>query len=211
MSIPVIPEIDLSIQTGVLLMALEGLFLLILQFDEQHISSFAARKLCHAGTGVLMLSLNTKYLINRLFAYGLVVSSLVMTWELIPGIPNWRFGIYGDIGITVYLVVVGIWYFLRLPIIVLAPVFFADPAGAVVGKWASRNFPRFNPQFVGSKTIMGSLAVLVVAFVTLHSPTGVLARSLVATTIALVEAFGGKYDNLNITAVVVTAWMLLTD
>mmetsp|Transcript_8326 Transcript_8326/g.8235 ORF Transcript_8326/g.8235 Transcript_8326/m.8235 type:complete len:169 (+) Transcript_8326:3-509(+) len=164
----------------------------------------------HAGTGLLMLCLNSKYFINRLFIYGLVVSSLIMTWEVIPGLPNWRFGTYGDVGITVYLVVLGVWYYMELPIVVLAPIFFADPAGAVVGRWVSRKAPQFNPPWMGTKTVFGSAAVLVVTFLTLHSPVGALPRLFVALVTALMEAIGGQYDNLFITAVVVSAWMLST-
>ncbi|KAF4690346.1 hypothetical protein FOZ60_000316 [Perkinsus olseni] len=210
-TVSLVPDIDLPVPVGVLLMALEGVFLLVLQFDKRHISNFAARKLCHAGTGLLMLCLNSKYIINRLFIYALVVVSLTMTWELTPKLPNWRFGIYGDVGITIYLLVVGLWYYVQLPIVVLAPVFFADPAGAVVGRWATRNVPEFNPPWVGSKTVLGSAAVLIVAFFTLHSPARVLPRLLVAVIAAMVEAIGGKYDNLCITAVVLTAWWAKLD
>ncbi|KAF4669289.1 hypothetical protein FOZ61_004579 [Perkinsus olseni] len=203
-TVSLVPDIDLPVPVGVLLMALEGVFLLVVQFDKRHISNFAARKLCHAGTGLLMLCLNSKYIINRLFIYALVVVSLTMTWELTPKLPNWRFGIYGDVGITIYLLVVGFWYYMQLPVVVLAPVFFADPAGAVTSG-------RFNPPWVGSKTVLGSAAVLIVAFFTLHSPVGLLSRLLVAVIVAMVEAIGGKYDNLCITAVVLTAWWALTD
>ncbi|KAF4710123.1 hypothetical protein FOZ63_003060, partial [Perkinsus olseni] len=204
-TVSLVPDVDLPVPVGVFLMALEGVFLLVLQFDKQHISNFAARKLCHAGTGLLMLCLNSKYILNRLFIYALVVVSLTMTWELTPKLPNWRFGIYGDVGITIYLLVVGFWYYMQLPVVVLAPVFFADPAGAVVGRWATRNIPEFNPPWVGSKTVLGSAAVLIIAFFTLHSPVGLLSRVLVAVIVAMVEAIGGKYDNLCITAVVLTA------
>ena len=46
-----------------------------------------------------------------------------------------------------------------LPPPILAPLFFADPAGAVVGKWATRNLP-CNPRVYQQKTLCGSLAVL---------------------------------------------------
>ncbi|KAF4690345.1 hypothetical protein FOZ60_000315 [Perkinsus olseni] len=125
-----------------------------------------------------------------------------MTWSLIPGIPNWRFGAYEDPGITIYLLVVG------FPIAVLAPVFFADPAGAVVGKWASANIPSFNPPWIGKKTVLGSAAVFAVAFVSLHTPTSLLPRLLVSLVIAVAEALGSRYDNINITAAVIAAWSL---
>ena len=42
----------------------------------------------------------------------------------------------------------------------LAPLFFADPAGAVVGKFCSRRLGRrLNPAWFQQKTVCGSLAV----------------------------------------------------
>ncbi|KAF4672586.1 hypothetical protein FOL47_000337 [Perkinsus chesapeaki] len=207
-ALPVIPEIDLPVNACFAVMAIEGLFLILLQFDTKHISLFAARKLCHSGSGLSMLFLTSHLLVNRLYIYGVVALSLTMTWSLIPGIPNWRFGAYEDPGITIYLLIVGFWYFMELPIAVLAPVFFADPAGAVVGQWASRNIPNLNPKWIGTKTVLGSVAVFVVAFVTLHAPATFLPRLMVAFVTAVVEGFGGKYDNLNIAAVVIIAWFL---
>ena len=40
---------------------------------------------------------------------------------------------------TIYLLLVSAWFYAELSPLILAPVFFADPAGAVVGKWCSRN------------------------------------------------------------------------
>ncbi|EER17903.1 conserved hypothetical protein [Perkinsus marinus ATCC 50983] len=173
-----IPEFDLPVSTCLVIMLFEALFLLLLQFDEKHISLFAARKLCHAGSGFAMLFLTPRLLVNRLYIYGVVAMSLIMTWSLVPGIPNWRFGALEDPGITIYLLVVGYWYFMEFPIAVLAPIFFADPAGAIVGKWASSQIPNLNPRWIGTKTVLGSAAVLVVAFITLHSPTSFLPRLL---------------------------------
>ena len=34
-----------------------------------------------------------------------------------------------DAGITIYLSIVGLWFFAQQPPIALAPLFFADPAG----------------------------------------------------------------------------------
>ncbi|KAF4726753.1 hypothetical protein FOZ62_022986 [Perkinsus olseni] len=180
---------------GVIIPNIAQLLEFLFQFDEKHISLFAARKLCHAGSGFAMLFLTPHLFVNRLYIYGVVVLSLAMTWSLIPGIPNWRFGAYEDPGITIYLLVVGFWYFMELPIAVLAPVFFADPAGAVVGKWASANIPSFNPPWIGKKTVLGSAAVFAVAFVSLHTPTSLLPRLLVSLVIAVAEALGSSFSS----------------
>ncbi|KAF4672588.1 hypothetical protein FOL47_000339 [Perkinsus chesapeaki] len=131
-----------------------------------------------------------------------------MTWQLMPGLPKWRFGDYGDIGISVYLTIVGFWFYLEFPVAVLAPIFFADPSGAVIGKWATRNMPKYNPAWVGKKTVIGSLAVFVVTFLTLYRPRSFIPRLMTSLTTMLVEGFGGKFDNLYIAMVVIGAWML---
>ncbi|EER04152.1 hypothetical protein Pmar_PMAR019569 [Perkinsus marinus ATCC 50983] len=69
---------------------------LALMFDTRHFSDFAARKMCHSLSGLMMLFLPPQYLLCRLYVYALV-----------PALPKWRFGDFGDIGITVYLVIVG--------------------------------------------------------------------------------------------------------
>ncbi|KAF4690344.1 26S protease regulatory subunit 8, variant 2 [Perkinsus olseni] len=98
---------SLSPQGCLALMAAEGLFLLVLQFDTKHFSDFAARKMCHSLSGLMMLFLPPQYLLCRLYVYAVVIVGLVMTWQLVPALPKWRFGDYGDIGITVYLIIVG--------------------------------------------------------------------------------------------------------
>lgn len=67
-------------------------------FPHSSVSSLAA-----VATTTLAYSL----LVNRLYIYGVVAMSLIMTWSLVPGIPNWRFGALEDPGITIYLLVVG--------------------------------------------------------------------------------------------------------
>lgn len=42
------------------------------------------------------------------------------------------------------------------------PVFFADPAGAIVGKFLTKRGV-YNPRWIGEKTLGGTLAVFVSA------------------------------------------------
>ena len=52
---------------------------------------------------------------------------------------------------------------MHLPPTILAPLFFADPAGAVVGKACTRNLgPAYNPPWYGQKTVAGTFAVFAV-------------------------------------------------
>ena len=187
------------------LMAFEAIFVPWLMLDKKHLSAFAARKLCHAGSGVVMMMLNCEVMLCRLFIYAVAVGSLTMNWELFPALlPNFWFGVPRDKGITLYLVLVACWVYAQLPLRILAPVFLADPAGAVVCKLMSQLFPKDNKRWIGAKTIAGSFAVFLATFVSLYAPVEPVPRLVVALLAALGEAVGGAYDNLVIAMVVVT-------
>eukprot|EP00933_Yihiella_yeosuensis_P073504 TRINITY_DN8221_c2_g1_i1.p1 TRINITY_DN8221_c2_g1~~TRINITY_DN8221_c2_g1_i1.p1 ORF type:complete len:202 (+),score=32.00 TRINITY_DN8221_c2_g1_i1:116-721(+) len=180
--------------------------LIFLQFGDKALPSlFAARKACHAGSGFLMLQLDSRNPIARLYVYLVVVTSLLLTWRLVPKwVPSFRFGDLYDAGITIYLCIVATWFYFQQPVRALAPLFFADPAGAVVGKFCSRR--GMNMVWWENKTVMGTLAVLFFAFISLDIPD-LYARAFLAVACALAEAFGGKtYDNLFISVPVLGGW-----
>ena len=208
-----------------------------LEIAKSHTSDFVARKLCHAGSGFLMcaacISLHTARspLINhhlrkvspttplvrrmlldpldlgsRCFVWFVAVASIAATWNLTP-LPPFRFSRLYDVGVTAYLSLVSAWFYLQLDPRVLAPVFFADPAGAVVGKWCSRNLgPKVNPAWYANKTVCGTAAVFSLTWATVGYPCSPAHRVLVAAAAALAEAVGGDYDNLALAAVVLTGW-----
>merc|ERR1712012_74703 len=103
-----------------------------------------------------------------------------------------------------YLLIVALWFFLQLPARALAPLFFADPAGAVVGKFCSRR--GWNREWWQNKTVAGTLAVFFVAGFSIDVPDN-NARFLLATACALAEAFGGKtFDNAVIAIPALCGW-----
>jgi len=168
-------------------------------------SNFAARKTCHAGSGALMLLLDSKDVVARCFVYLVVVTSLAMTWRFVPKwVENFRFGKDYDWGITCYLVIVGFWFYMQLPIRVLAPLFFADPAGAIVGKFFSKR--GLNVVWWENKTVAGTAAVALFAYLSVDVPDAA-ARALMAVLCALAEAFGGQtFDNAVIAVVIIGGW-----
>jgi hypothetical protein len=153
-----------------------------------------------------MMLLDSSRLDSQLFVWAVSISSILMTWNLSP-IPPFRFARARDVGITGYLVLVSFWFWLSLDPTILAPLFFADPAGAVVGKWASRVLgSQVNYPWYGKKTIVGSAAVFVMTFVTITFTSSVYERLVISSAATFVEAIGGDYDNLGIAAVVLYAW-----
>mmetsp|Transcript_81822 Transcript_81822/g.128865 ORF Transcript_81822/g.128865 Transcript_81822/m.128865 type:complete len:208 (+) Transcript_81822:48-671(+) len=179
-----------------------------LQFGDKVLpDNFIARKTCHAGSGALMLLLDPTDALARYFVYLVVVTSLSMTWKVWPSfLPTFRFGQDYDAGITGYLAIVGTWFYMQNPVRVLAPLFFADPAGAVCGKYFTKK--GLNKNWYENKSIMGSLAVFLFAYLSL-STASTQRRVVLAFLCMLAEALGGKtYDNLAIASVVIGSWYL---
>jgi len=186
------------------LILFEGIFVVWLMTDKKHLTAFAARKLCHAGSGCILMLLNCDYRFSRWFVYALSAGSLIMNWEVFPSLlPNFWFGTARDKGITIYLILVSLWVYMGWSLRILAPVFFADPAGAVVGKWMTQHFPKDNKKWIGDKTVIGSLAVFLTTFISLYKPVTTLPRIAVSLLATFAEAIGGSYDNLMIALVVV--------
>ena len=176
-----------------------------LQYGPRHLSAFAARKSCHMLSGACMILIGSEEPICRYFVYAVTVVSLAMTWEVFPrALPPLWFGAAKDVGITVYLLVVCLWFYMQLPVSVLAPIFFADPAGAIVGRYMSRKYAKMNLKWIGDKTIFGSLAVFIVTFFTASVDNQ--NRYYVALASTIGEAIGGKYDNLVVAVIAIGAW-----
>ena len=99
----------------------------------------------------------------------------------------------------------------ELPLSIVCPMFFADPAGAIVGKFCSRTFGnKLNPKWPNSeKSICGSLAVLIVTYYTIMFPISNFNRLLLSFIASFVELIGGDYDNLLIVAATLICYPLL--
>mmetsp|Transcript_67557 Transcript_67557/g.208989 ORF Transcript_67557/g.208989 Transcript_67557/m.208989 type:complete len:255 (+) Transcript_67557:94-858(+) len=197
------------------LIAIECALLGFLQKSTQCLTDFQARKMCHAGTGLLLLQLDSRDAQARWFVYLVGVGGLVMTWQVIPKIEPFRFGKTRDIGMTVYMLVAMAWFSAQMPIRVLAPMFFADPAGAIVGKYLSNLKGRGVPNPVWwrgggtTKTVGGSAAVLFFTVVSFAPPATLPQRLVIGVLAVLAEALGGAFDNLLLVIVVVGSRLLL--
>jgi len=177
------------------------------------ISDFQARKLCHSGTGLVLLQLDSREPQARNFVYIVGLGALAVTWGLIPQIKPFRFARRHDEGMTVFMIVAMIWFYMELPIQVLAPMFFADPAGAVVGKYLSslKEYGVPNPIWWRGggtkKSVGGSAAVFVFTMLTLASPATILQRFVVGVLAVFFEALGGAFDNLLLVLLVIGSRM----
>jgi len=199
--------------SGGTFLLIETVMLLFLELLPQLTSPFAARKTCHAGTGLLMLMLDSSSASARGAAWLIGVSSILMTWNVTKavGIQPFRFGGERDVGITIYLSIVMLWFYAQLPIIALSPMFFADPAGAIVGKYLTRNGFN-NPAWYDKKTVGGSAAVLVFTAATLrifYPPMPAMTLALLSAASVLAEAVGGAYDNICLAAAVIGGYWFL--
>eukprot|EP00438_Fugacium_kawagutii_P003261 Skav224486 [mRNA] locus=scaffold2179:79972:87313:+ [translate_table: standard] len=96
--------------------AFECCLLAFLEKSTKTLSNFQARKICHAGTGLMLLQLDSREEMVRYFVYAIAVVSLALTWEVHPKLKPFRFGKSRDIGMTVYLLVAVLWFSLQLPI-----------------------------------------------------------------------------------------------
>eukprot|EP00923_Selenidium_pygospionis_P007643 GHVN01013080.1.p1 GENE.GHVN01013080.1~~GHVN01013080.1.p1 ORF type:complete len:238 (-),score=43.32 GHVN01013080.1:322-1035(-) len=104
-----------------------------------------------------------------------------------------RFCQRGDIGITVYGIVVCCWCLMGLPFRYLTPMFFADPMAAVVGRSVKPEV-----RWYKNKTVAGSLTCFFAAYLSLllGPITSHLYRLLVAGVMCGAEAVGGALDNM---------------
>eukprot|EP00808_Paulinella_micropora_P013474 g21777.t1 len=110
-----------------------------------------------------------------------------------------------DAGITIYLIIVGSWFYFQQPPLALAPLFYADPAGALAGTMG--NHLGLNKAWWRNKTVVGSLAVFAVAFASLSIEI-LWVRLFMAGLCMLAEAFGGRtYDNAVLAVPALTSWL----
>ena len=112
------------------------------------------RIFAHHGTDKIQLFLNSAYYCPQVWQLGTTY--------------NFRFSRTRDVGISVYLVIVTIFFYTKTPLgkvenfldfepqlpfaEIINPVFLADPLGALVGKNLTQ-LGVWNPKWVGDKTI----------------------------------------------------------
>merc|ERR1719370_118994 len=77
-----------------------------------------------------MLHLDPRDALARYFVYAVAASSLIMVWQV--GIKfKFRYASTRDVGISVYLLLVVVFFYNLIPLEIIKPVFFADPLVAL--------------------------------------------------------------------------------
>ena len=122
-----------------------------------------------------------------------------MVWEIAPF--KFRYSESRDVGISIYLVIVCLFFYFQLPLLIVRPIFYADPMGAIVGKTLTKN-GFHNPAWINKKTVGGSLAVFVTCYLSLAFGN-TFEKLVLSIVVALAEGLSLKYDNLLITLVVI--------
>ena len=154
----------------------------------------------------MMLQLDQNDKLARWFVYCVAVSSLMMVWEVIPF--QFRYSKEKDVGISIYLMIVTIFFYAQLPLNIIQPVFYADPLGAIVGKGLTK-LKIYNPAWIGQKTVGGTVAVFIATILSLNFGT-LPQKILLGALAAFVEGISLEYDNLMITAVILSGYHIFT-
>ena len=166
------------------------------------VKPWIARKIVHIGIGSLLMAADPQ---SQGFALCVFASGAVAV--VMVGLPRTSsiLGPYAklrDVGILGYSATVCFCVAAGVPLREIAPLFYADPAGAIVGRLASEYRGKSkdvrNPQLFGTeKTLFGTISVAVVASIStfLGQEQSLAARMMVGLCVAAIELFGGKLDN----------------
>lgn len=168
-----------------------GTGLLLLTATNAPISPWISRKIVHMGVGTLLLNadISDPTVVAGIFTAGAGVLGGLTATNGIKHISDGRRtdGIVKDIGIFGYVASCCLCLALSVPYSEMSPLFYADPAGAIIGRTID------SPKIWENKTIAGTGAVLGTAFLTTNGD--IPEKLAVSILIAMIELFGGKIDN----------------
>ncbi|KAI4841240.1 hypothetical protein MKS88_000478 [Plasmodium brasilianum] len=161
----------------------------------ENIPKFYARKLAHMFCGMIILlfdmSIHEEKISTYLCADSCVNQNSYCVYfiYIIAVTSVLRFGAYADKGIIIYNIIVSLFFFFKLRLYVLTPIFFADPMAAIVG----RNFPTYS--IYKKKTLQGTLTCFFVSLISLYYVGNYLHILILSLSLCLMELFGGTFDN----------------
>tara|TARA_B100000902_G_scaffold399012_3_gene467974 strand:+ start:777 stop:1349 length:573 start_codon:yes stop_codon:yes gene_type:complete len=149
-----------------------------------------SRKIVHIGVGTLLLNADVSdpNVINGIYCSGSLVCSFI-TINGIKHISDERKsdGIIKDIGIFGYVIACCLCLYLMVPYSEIAPLFYADPMGAIIGKTIE------SPKIWENKTLAGTSAIFGTSLLTIDG--NIEDKIITSSIITLIELFGNKVDN----------------
>lgn len=186
-------EYERDMLMNITCMCLVVITLTLCQFTpKSRLSDFSARKLTHMSMGSLLLLLKQEdhwYVTAFVLATALIA---ILSCIFKP----FRFASHYDKGVIAYNILAGGWVLSGFPLRALAPMFYADPLGAIVGRMVK------SPRWIRNKTVAGSLAVFLATFLSAHT-VAFSHRLLLACCCTLLEGLGGDYDNVTMSCALV--------
>ena len=148
------------------------------------LAPWQSRKVLHMGTGTLLMLSDASDPYFRCCVYA-------VTGVVLVGVGSTRtfhFAAVRDVGIMSYLTFCSVVTLVGVPFWRIAPLFYADPCGAIVGRTVN------TPKLVGDKSVGGTLSVAAVAALTLFDAP-FWWRLVHGAAIAAIELLAGKWDN----------------
>ena len=167
-----------------------GTGLLLLTATNAPVSPWISRKIVHMGVGTLLLNADVSdpNVVNGIYSTSAIVSGLI-TANGIKHISDGRKndGIIKDIGIFGYVFICCLCLALSVPYSEISPLFYADPAGAIVGRTIE------SPKIWENKTLAGTSAIFGTSLLTIDG--NIEDKIITSSIITLIELFGNKVDN----------------
>jgi hypothetical protein len=177
--------------------------LLLLGATNAPVKPWISRKIVHIGIGTLLLNadISDPNIVNSIYAVGVGIGTL-STIQGLKHISDGRKtdGFIKDIGIFGYIMSCCICLLLSVPYSEISPLFYSDPAGAIIGKTIN------SPKIWENKTIAGTGGVIGTTFITTHG--NIPEKITISIMIALIELFGGKIDNLLIASFLIARYLI---
>ena len=167
-----------------------GSSLLLLTTTNAPIKPWISRKILHIGIGTLLLNadISDPNVVNAIYS-SCFLSGAVITNKGLNKVSDDRKnnGFIKDIGIFGYIVACYMCLLLSVPYNEISPLFYADPAGAIIGRTTN------STKIWENKTIAGTSAVFATSLLTLNG--NIEEKILCSFIITIIELVGGKIDN----------------
>ena len=164
--------------------------LLLLTTTNAPLKPWISRKILHIGIGTLLLNadISDPNVVNTIYS-SCFLTGAAITNKGLNRVSHDRIndGFIKDIGIFGYVLSCYFCLLLSVPYNEISPLFYADPAGAIIGRTTNTT------KIWENKTIAGSGAVFTTSLLTLHGDIN--EKILSALIITMIELFGGKIDN----------------